>query len=59
MALVDGIVERIRKEMAVPIRVLATGGFANLIAPESESIERIDEFLTLDGLRILYDRNQS
>ena len=37
--------------------VLATGGLARLIEPESESIEDVDEFLTLDGLRLLYERN--
>jgi type III pantothenate kinase len=38
--------------------VIATGGFASLLAPESECIEEVDEFLTLDGLRLVYERNQ-
>jgi type III pantothenate kinase len=56
VGLVDGIVERLQAEMGYPCAVLATGGEAPLIASESKSIQETDEFLTLDGLRLLYAR---
>lgn len=58
IGLVDGIVEHIRSESHEEFRVIATGGLANLIAPESKTIDEVDEDLTLDGLRILYERNR-
>jgi len=56
-SLVDGIVRKIQKEMNSSPYVVATGGFASLISSESETIKKVDEFLTLKGLRILYEWN--
>lgn len=55
---VDGIVSRIAAEMEATPTVIATGGLANLIASEATSIHTVDSLLTLDGLRIIYERNQ-
>ena len=55
--LVDEIVTRMKAESGEQVQVIATGGLAGVIAPESRTIEKIEEFLTLEGLRILYDRN--
>ncbi|MCM2357919.1 MAG: type III pantothenate kinase [Geobacteraceae bacterium] len=58
VGLVDGIVARMKAESRDNPKVIATGGLAGLIAPESKTIEMIEEFLTLEGLRILYERNR-
>lgn len=55
---VDGIVRLMKREMEGEPLVLATGGLAELIAGESITISRVDQFLTLNGLRIVYERNR-
>ncbi|RJX28845.1 MAG: type III pantothenate kinase [Dethiobacter sp.] len=56
---VDGIVRRMIREFPKKPFVVATGGLAGLIAKESETIEKVNHFLTLEGLRIIYKKNIS
>lgn len=56
-AMVDGLVERLMAELDFPCRVIATGGLASLIGKHTKRIEELDPNLTLEGLRILYERN--
>jgi len=55
---VDGIVERVRGELGDDTRAIATGGLAEFITPYCESIDEVDDLLTLTGLRLLYERNR-
>ena len=59
VGLVDGIVERMKQESKESPWVIATGGLASLIGPHSQTIEEVDNNLTLDGLRLLHERNTS
>ncbi len=57
--LVDSMIGRIREELGADARVIATGGLARRIAEESKAIDQVVPFLTLDGLRILFEKNRS
>ncbi len=59
LGLVDGILERLLGEMGKEVTVVATGGLAGLIGTGSKYIKHVDDMLTLDGLRIIWQRNVS
>lgn len=54
---VDGIVTRMRRELGCKARVVATGGLAVIVAPATDAIDVVEPMLTLEGLKIIYDRN--
>jgi type III pantothenate kinase len=57
-AMVEGLVARIRAELAEPARVIATGGLAETLAADMPSIEKVEPTLTLTGLRLIWERNR-
>jgi type III pantothenate kinase len=58
LGLVDGILARMKTELPPLKKILATGGLAKLLAPDSEHIDEVRDDLTLEGLKIIYDRNR-
>ena len=57
--MVDGILQRMKAELGANVHVVATGGQASLVAKGSKHLERTDDFLTLTGLRLIWDKNQA
>jgi type III pantothenate kinase len=58
VGLIEGLVERIRAELGGQARVIGTGGLAPVLARETKVIEVVDQMLTLEGLRLIYELNQ-
>lgn len=56
--LVDAMVDRLRAELGEDTRVVATGGLAHVIAAETRTIRRVEPFLTMEGLRLIFERNR-
>ncbi|MEK7287401.1 MAG: type III pantothenate kinase [Elusimicrobiota bacterium] len=58
IALVEGMVERFRRELGAQMKVIATGGLAELLAPETTAIQIVAPWLTLEGLRLIHEMNR-
>jgi len=58
VGLVEGIIARFKRELGEEAKVVATGGYAELLAPETSAIDVVDLNLTLTGLRMIYELNR-
>ena len=58
VGLIEGLVTRIRAELGAEAKVIATGGLAPLVARETNLIDTVDQMLTLEGLRLIFELNQ-
>jgi len=58
IGLIEGLVTRIRAELGGQAKVIGTGGLAPLLAKETNIIEIVDQMLTLEGLRLMYELNR-
>jgi len=58
VSLVEGMVARFRNELGPAMKVIATGGLAELVSKETSVLQIIAPWLTLEGLRFIWDMNQ-
>jgi type III pantothenate kinase len=58
VGLIEGLVARFRAELGPEMKVIATGGLSSLIAAETDAIDAVEPWLTLEGLRLIWDMNQ-
>jgi type III pantothenate kinase len=57
-AMVDGILARLREQLGVETHAIATGGLASVVVPFCDNLDEVDDLLTLQGLRLIWERNQ-